>query len=102
MAQYKRVRTLDPTLNRIQDSVAEAVRDLTNAIFANGILLKDQAIGTGNTYIKHGLGRVPQGYIIAGRNANANVYTSSTTNNRPKEELILGASTAVTVDLLVF
>lgn len=103
MAQFKRIRTTDATLNRIQDSIAEAVRLLTGEIFGTpAILLKDQSITTSDSFVQHGLGRIPQGYIVTDRNANATIYTSSTTNNRPKEELILRGSAAVTADLLVF
>lgn len=64
-----------------------------------GVTLKDVAIGTSETVIAHKLGRNPQGWIIVEKNANSDVWSSSTKDGR---FLYLMATAAVTVTLYVW
>jgi hypothetical protein len=69
----------------------------------DGKLVSDAELTTGqDNEVGHGLGRIPQGYIVVDRNANSVVSTSSTLNRNPKNSLILNCSANVTVSLWVF
>ena len=52
------------------------------------------------TTVYHGLKRVPQGWIVANRNANATVWATSAVETA--ETITLQASAPVTVTLVVF
>ena len=94
-------------LDRQNQVFENSVNDVFQSIYKNP-LLNDARISTGivlgtsDTYVSHGLNRNPTGYIICGSNANAVVYTSSTTNLQPTASIILKASAAVTVNILFF
>lgn len=98
----RRIVTLDADLNRFQDAVQEEFRNYERLQILGGVFIKGVAIGTGDTAVGHGLGREYLGYLVVDRNANATVYTSTTTNHLPERNLILKASSAVTVTLYVF
>lgn len=89
-------------MQKIQQNLSEFFQTQKVEELNGGVFVKDQLIGTSDTYVEHGLGRESQGYIVTKRNGSGVVYTSTTTNSRPKLELILRASASVTVDLYIF
>lgn len=88
------------TLFRWADQVTEWVRTQEAHPLAAARLVT-ATIGTGDTTIFHGLGRVPTGWWVASPNASATVW-SQTASAIPAETIVLRASAAVTVTLVVF
>lgn len=96
-----RARVEQPLL-AVQDNIASIVDQVVAVPIIDGVLTDAVAIGTGDTYVAHGLGRVPRGFIAVAPNANATIYTSPTVNTNVDRMLCLRASAAVTSRLWVF
>ena len=77
------------------------MRQVEKAFSLDGVLLKKQTIN-GVTYVKHGLGRAPQGYIVVRRRADVTVFDDQDGNNNPDKTLKLNTAGAVVADLWVF
>lgn len=101
--QFKKLLTDDGDTMGLQQNTIDA---FNNFIVANpilyGNLLKDVVLAHPTlNLIEHKLGRLPQGYIIVDRNADANIY-SATTKPLPLRFLYLYATAPVTVTIWVF
>lgn len=96
---FRRIRTQDKDLSRLQDAIASPLRDLQGIPILDGVLVNDQALASATTTtFNHKLGRKPQGYLITKRSAAADIYDTAFT----KTAMTLHASAAVTVSLWVF
>lgn len=99
----RRPKTSNSELNQVINFITESFAQLlADCPILRGVLLEDVNLTTSDTLVNHTLTRVPIGYLVVSKDANAAVYTSSTSNLRPKEQLILKASATVEVDLWVF
>ena len=81
------VRNLDEIFREIQSD------------FLYGVTLKDVTLSTSEASIAHKLGKQAQGWIIVDKNANENIWSSSTKDGK---FLYLSASGAVTVTIYVW
>lgn len=99
---FKKIYTQDQALMQVQDSVAESVQSLTKIPILESNLLTNISIGTTATAVDHGLGRQPFGFIVVDSTANVQVWRSSTPSEAPSKLLMLQASSAATVSLLIF
>ena len=103
MISFKKLFTKDDELRRVQDEVALGFQQVDRQPFMNGVILTGTVLASGtDTKVNHGLGRVPQGFVILAKNATADVWTSTTTNPRPELTIILKSSAAVTVTVWIF
>jgi len=66
MEPWKRVTTGDLVTEQLQDNVEPLMRKVQDAFLLDGVLLKKETI-SGKTFIRHGLGRAPIGYIVIRR-----------------------------------
>jgi len=94
--------SVDRPLLTVQDNIAGVVDQLVAVPILDGVLSDAVAIGTGDTYVPHGLGRVPRGFIAVSPNANATIYTSGTASPDAARIAVLIASAAVTSRLWWF
>lgn len=80
-------------------ALQDVISTITNNVLLNGRLVKDIAVlSTADTVIDHGLGRIPNGYIIVKKLANCDlVFKSSNTLT-----ITLRASASTTLNLWVF
>jgi hypothetical protein len=69
---------------------------------ANAQILANVTLSSGANTINHKLGTKLQGYVVILNSANATFYDNQSTNPSPQSTLILVASAATTVSLLVF
>ena len=101
LTKFKQIKSDDYELMRVQDNVNTAlIPVLTNQIL-NGQVLKSVVLTTGSSNIvNHKLGRDLVGYIVIKKNANADVWDS--TSVTPTLTLVLETSANCTVDLYVF
>ncbi len=93
-------RVYDPS-DAFQREARNAIKDIANISLVSGVLLSDVSIATTATRVSHGLGRVPKGWFVVDRTADARVYRDSTGTER-KTFLTLKASAACTVSLWIF
>jgi hypothetical protein len=87
-------------LDRVQVNVRLFADQLINIPLLDGVLLEDVALSTSETQVKHKLGRAYRGWIIVDKNAQQDVWVSSTALN--KTFLSLTAAGTVTVSIWVF
>jgi hypothetical protein len=90
-------------LTQVQDNVDLSISQIQGSPFVNGsfVVVTLSAAGSDNL-INHGLDRNIQGWVVVNKNANADVWESSTVNNFPSKQIILKASATVTVKLYFF
>lgn len=97
---YKRTFPADYDLSQVEHNAFTAVQPLLVDPFLHGRLLVGVILtGGADTVINHGLGRVPQGWVLCDSNANSNVWRNAASTTTT---LTLRASNTVTVNLRVF
>lgn len=97
----KRIHVPDPTLMRVQDSIADVINKIPDFIYYTQLIGPFHLI-TGDNVLSHKLGQVLQGWIVIKRSSAATLFDKQASNPVPDKTLILNASTNVTVSLLVF
>lgn len=97
----KRIFSNDRVLNQVQEAVNEAIRPLLQMPIASGRLIEDIALVSGTAKsIEHKLNRESAGWIVVKKNANVDIWES--TSSIPTKTLVLNASGTVTISLWVF
>jgi hypothetical protein len=87
--------------------LAQQTTQQVNAIpFSQGVWVRNVVIGTSNTTINHGLGRVPRGYIVTRIQNNAVAFCESLPANQPSDQkrqyAFIASGAPVTVDIWFF
>ena len=98
MIPPKRVQSEDRVLNAVQDGLIEFARGVCGFPAIDGVRKQSIAVATTETQIAHGLQRVPQGWIVTDIIGAATVRRTGW----DARYITLRASTACTVDLLIF
>lgn len=101
MKEFKKLNVDSLDLNRVQDNV-EAVFLSLRSPLNNCLLLTDLSLSAGDNTISHKLNNVLQGYILVRSSASVTLYDKQKTNPIPNKTLVLNASGAAVVSLLVF
>lgn len=96
--ELNKLRTSDPTLNRIQDNIGDVLRSIQNPIL-DGVRVSAN-LATGANTITHKLGKRYQGYIIIGQTAAAQIFNQA--DAQPEMFLTLNSSAPCSVVLWVF
>ena len=100
MKSFKKLQISNDILSRFQDNVEEIFRIFTSLPICDGLLLEDVALTTGTTnLVSHGLGRVPRMWIVAGKDAFADIKEVSSPD--PVTILALQCDANCTVNLWV-
>lgn len=89
-------------LSQIQDNLDLAISAIQNSSFQNGVIIQVNLLAAGDNAINHGLDRKVQGWTVIGKNAQSDVWESSTVNNFPTKQIILRASANVRVKIYLF
>lgn len=98
----KKTRPVDPEAQRFQESAHLGFAFLSAIPFLDGVLVEDVQITSGTAKIvEHGLGREPRGWLVLGKNANANVWETATSVGS-ENRMTVNASATVTISLWVF
>lgn len=98
----QKIQTQDRILNQIQENVISATTPILNNPITNGVVLASVALKSGLNTVNHLLGRKLVGWIVIRQRAQAQVWDTQDSNLTPNLNLLLNASTAVTVDLYCF
>lgn len=108
MIPFKRTHIVDDIIQRFQDNVANVFNSLQssfllNAVLQNGVNAQGLTFVSGaDTYVNHGLNRVPKGYFVVSKNVAVDIYTSSTVNPSPNSVIILKSTANATVNIVFF
>lgn len=97
---FKTVTTASTELDRVQQNIGLFTTPLINNPMLDGMLLEDVVLTTSETNVPHMLNRPYMGWTLVNKNAQADVWVSSSTQDTIF--LNLTASAAVTVSLWVF
>jgi hypothetical protein len=100
MSKVRGLRTFDGSeeMNRLQSNLDSALSPVLGSLIVDGIQLSGLDLSTTATKINHKLGRLPQGWIVVDKNADARVWSTAKT----KSTLTLTASATCTVSLWVY
>jgi hypothetical protein len=100
----KKIRTEDETLNRVQDNIDQAIKDIERKDALARVVIEDVELLASSTdnFLSHKLDRKIKGFLVVRKNANADIWESATENVRPEKQIILRASAAVTATIWVF
>jgi len=101
MEPWKRVTTDDRVIEELQDNADPIMRKVQDAFWLDGVLLKKETID-GETFVTHGLGRAPIGYVVIRRGGSVVVYDDQDSNKSANKTLKLNSASSVEVDLWVF
>lgn len=88
---------LQRTLNTVQKNVEDVVNSIEKLTLLNKAIVSNIVVNTSAT-IEHKLGRVPNGYFVIAKNANANIWNGALTDT----QLTLNSSAAVTITIYIF
>ena len=100
---FKKIVTTAFELNQVQENVDRALRPILRSPLLFGVLMRGQLLASASvTRVQHGLGRVPLGWVVVGKNANATIWESTSDNSFRERSLQLECSTDVTASIWVF
>lgn len=91
---FKTINHPDTSINLIQSNIASALNAISGP-FVGGNLLTGVAVGTTGTVVNHGLGRVPQVWVICDQDTNTNLKRTAWDVN--SLTLIAGSSCVVSL-----
>jgi hypothetical protein len=97
---FSRTQTKDRDLQQVQERVAEAVDGLERHVLLGGKLLKTITLdgAADSESVQHGLGKVPEGWQVVSKNAQADIWAES----MDEKQIVFRASGPVTVSIYVF
>lgn len=98
---FRAIRTGVRDIQKLQDALNKVFNSITAKEIIDGRLISNVVLTTGSANeVNHGLGVPVRGWIVVGKNANANIWSSA--SSTPNSTLILNTSANVTVSLWVF
>jgi len=92
----------DPMLIAMETNWAAMLNPVLASPIATPIILTDISLSAGSNTINHTLGKNLTGWFLVRQRAQSQVWDKQDSNSLPQYTLILQASSAVTVDILVF
>lgn len=95
---FRRIRSTNSDITRLQDAVAEPIRQITSKSILDGVVVSDVSLASGNTTFNHKLGRKPIGYLVIKRSGAADIYDSDLTIT----SITVNSSAAITASFWVF
>lgn len=103
MRIFRKIFTEDPLLQRLQDAIAASFNQFEKLPQLDSVVIQDVTLTSGiDNEVEHKLTRPIQGWQIIRKNANADVWESSTVNTTPSSAVILRSSATVKVTILFF
>ena len=94
----QKVQTNNPDIQQLQSQLTRVLDPLLRNILLDGTLIPDISVLTSNTMVPHNLNRPINGWIVVGKNANADIWQVS----KDTRFLTLIATAQVTCSLWVF
>jgi len=99
MVKYTPFRQDEQSFSSLKDNLANIISELQTDV-NSGRVIEDITLSSGSvTEVGHTLGRTPQGFIVVRKDANADVWESSSPDN---VSFFLTSDTSVTISIFVF
>lgn len=99
--KFRAIRTVVKDIQRLQDALSKVFNSIETKQILDGRLISNiSLLSASTTEINHGLGKPIRGWVVVGKNANANIYSSA--SDTPNATLILNTTADVTISLWVF
>lgn len=98
LSPTKRINAKEYEANQIQENLARSLDRIAEIVILDGLVLKNVPIGTSSTAVNHGLGRIPEGYVITGKTGLGDIYSTA----RDSKTLTLISSVTVFCDLWIY
>lgn len=102
MAQLPLQKTSDQDLSLIQTRWKSVLDPIIANPANNSLILANLTLASGANTINHMLGQKLQGWVVIGNDSSTTFYDSQAINQQPQLTLILNASGACVINLLVF
>jgi hypothetical protein len=103
MRIFRKIFTDDPLQQRLQDSIAASFQQFEKLPQLDSVIVSDVTLASGiDNQVEHKLNRPIQGWQIIRKDANADVWESSTVNTAPSSVIILRASATVKISIIFF
>lgn len=103
MRIFRKIFTDDPLQQRLQDSIAQSFQQFEKLPQLDSVIVSDVTLASGiDNQVEHKLNRPIQGWQIIRKDANADVWESSTVNTAPSSVIILRASATVKISIIFF
>jgi hypothetical protein len=100
---FKKLALKDKESSKLQENVELVLKPIINSQIIDGVLLKCVDLQPGKrNEVQHKLGRLPLGYIVVRKRADARIWDLQDTNPAPGQTFSLACSHAVQVDLWIF
>lgn len=100
---FKTIRTDNENLDEVQDNVQDVLTPIIRSQIIDGIVLKDISLDSSvDNVINHKLGRIPTGWFLIRKRAQADIWDIQDSNRTPSRTLVLKSSANVVVDLWIF
>ena len=97
---FKGIIAEDEDVNKVQYNIDNLVTQLNKTII-NGNIVTVNMLAV-DTKVQHGLGRPVVGWFVVDKNANVNVWQSTTANEIPNLQIIMQGSTTARVKIYFF
>ena len=98
---FRHVHTTDRNLNTVQENVAATFKSFIKNPLLEGKII-EVALASGDNVVNHGLDKPYSGYVMVETDTVVDVKTSSATNSQKDRQIIINASAAANIKLLVF
>lgn len=99
---FKKTSFEDQETSKLQTNLEIFFKQLETIALLDGVLLRDVELTSGSaTKVQHKLARKPIGWMLAGQDANANIW-EDTSNTTPNSTIDLNCSANVTVNIWIF
>lgn len=95
-------QTEDRQLNTLQQQWSAALTPFLSLPLSTPSILTNVTLSAGLNTVSHGLGRTLIGWYPVRVRSNSALWDSQDTNSNPSKTLLLNATSAVVVDLVVF
>lgn len=103
---FRRVQDGTFDTDQTQRLAQQTTQQLNALPFAQGVWVRNAVIGTSNTTVNHGLGRVPRGYVVTRIQGNAVPFCESLPANQPSDQkrqfAFIASGASVTLDIWFF
>lgn len=103
MQIFRKIYTDDLLQQRLQDSVAASFQYFEKLPQLDSVIVQDVILSSGiDNAVEHKLNRKLTGWQIIRKDANADVWESSTVNSTPSKTIILRSSATVKLSFIFF
>lgn len=101
---FRKIVTPDQNLQKVQDAIEGAIKDLNSGTFSGGRVLKVAMNGGVDNLISHGLSRVPQYWLLLGKDAATDIWEtpSSSLQGKSATDKLINLTSNVNCNIILW